>query len=317
MEEQQPSSTSSSPRSPRFQVRAPPSPEQVFVPGMGDEPVLCPYCDKPLPPALFDQHVAAEGQRAKAASTPRASTRTPPPESATNNDETPKGKTGADPAVSPSRSATQFAESEGPMTTESLRDSVDKADDADTTAGRAAISAADLRRWSSLAGIDIAPPALALTPQSAPAAPRATTEPATKAFPLLPPPPGTAKAAGNAGRFGFFSRKSSSAMGDDDSDSDSGHMSGYAKLGAPDASDDEDDGYESDKPFSKKALAKAEEKKETEPEKPVDPPSQVKPTHMPVPVIKSAASSGDAELRALLKEVLGRVQALVRSAHVA
>ena len=28
----------------------------VDVPGMGEEPVMCPFCDKPLPPALFAQH---------------------------------------------------------------------------------------------------------------------------------------------------------------------------------------------------------------------------------------------------------------------
>jgi hypothetical protein len=116
----------------------------------------------------------------------------------------------------------------------------------------------------------------------------------------------------SSSRFGFFSRKKTPEDESED-DSDDDGPQGYARLGAP-GSDDDDDGYESDKPFSKKVSKPESEPESTEPEgdaKQEEQPKTVTPP--PAKAVEESTNGSDADLRALLTEVLGRVQALVGS----
>lgn len=99
-------------------------------------------------------------------------------------------------------------------------------------------------------------------------------------------------------------------MQDEESDSDDGVAIGYAKLGAP-ASDDDDDGYESEEPFSRKPPIRVD----TAAEKAI---SQVSSPALetPAPVVQTPTivepSISNEDLRNALREVLERVNKLVR-----
>jgi hypothetical protein len=98
---------------------------------------------------------------------------------------------------------------------------------------------------------------------------------------------------------------------DDESDDDElGGATGYARVAGP-GSDDDDDGYESDKPFTPKSPKKEEEAKmEAKPEPTIDT------TELPtIPTVNIAHSITPEtpvdQLRNILGEVLSRVQLLV------
>lgn len=224
------------------------------------DPVQCPFCDKELPASILSR-VAAP---------------LPPDNGPT------AGAEDAQAAV---------------VSTSALMNSEGDADRADTSAAKAAISEAEIRRWSTVAGVAVAAP-----PQPALSAQPAATE-ASKPVPLLPPPPNARASPKPTGRFGFFSKSKSAGEEDDDSDSD-GIISGYAKLGAPESGDEGDD-YESDKEIMFKPRPR-EERPEAAPDTP-----EASALAPPIALKEGAGASDDAELRSVLREVLSRVQALV------
>lgn len=225
------------------------------------DPVVCPFCDKALPESILS----------------RAGAPAPPT--------LPSGSASTEPVGS----TTAIMTSEG------------DADRADASASKVAISEDDIRRWSTVAGVQVDP-----LPQLAPPAQFAVKDKeAAKPVPLLPPPPTARASPKPTGRFGFFAKGNAApAEQDDDSDSD-GIISGYARLGAPESDDDGDDGYESEKEIKFRPRPREEEK----PEAIVDTPET--PGLAPPIALKESAGAGDAELRLVLREVLSRVQALV------
>ncbi|KAL1407705.1 hypothetical protein Q8F55_007138 [Vanrija albida] len=298
----------------------PTAPEPHASASASTEPTLtCPHCNQPLPASLLATHKLGESSRRPRRPTLSASASSPAV--------TPAG--GATPHVeaaalppTPSRRSSLPDEPSG--TSESLKTSVDRADASETAATKSTISDDDLRRWSSLAGVSLAPLA-AKVEKPAPTASKDTGS-AANAFPLLPPPPpGAAKppaskasptrAAANTSRFGFFSRNKSKADIDSDDESDDGGAGGYARLAGPGSDDDDDDGYESDKPFPKRSPAKAEPKDEVKDEEAAKPPPPPPPAEAPAAPAPAAptSSEADADLRTLLREVLGRVQTLSKS----
>lgn len=207
-------------------------------------------------------------------------------------------------SAAPAANGTMAAE--GGVSTTALMSSEGNADRADTSAAKAVISDDDIRRWSTLAGVQVDTP-----PKPEPVVPVLKAE--VKAVPLLPPPPPGARTPKTATRFGFFSKGKGKQedTNDDDSDSD-GIISGYARLGAPESDDEGDDGYESEKEITFKPRPRDDDKPQT----PIEPTTEKQETSGLAPPIalKDAPGAGDAELRTVLREVLGRVQALVSRA---
>lgn len=175
-------------------------------------------------------------------------------------------------------------------------------DRADTLASKAVIADDDLRRWSSIAGVTVA-----ASPKLAPLT-RPEVNDETKPVPLLPPPP-PARASPKptkSSRFGFFAKGKPAGAQDDDSDSD-GIISGYSRLGAPGSDEEGDDDYESDKEITFKPRPRDDAQSETATSRPESP------ALAPPIVLKESAGAGDTELKSVLREVLSRVQALVRA----
>lgn len=187
-----------------------------------------------------------------------------------------------------------------PQASEGLQKSVQGGDGAETSATKAGISAADIRRWSERAGLELPPP----SPTAAPV----PDEPKDHAKPipiLAPPPPPAAK---NKGRFGFFSRKSEPEDSEDDDDLDD-LVTGYAKLDeGPD-----DDNYEEKPIVFKKREPEPDSQPKDEPktssESAARPPQSS--SSLNDPTLAVAAGASEPELRLLLKEVLGRISSLV------
>ena len=240
------------------------------VPGMGDEPVMCPFCNKPLPPVLFHQPspkkpsrpgmrrpatsvgVTAPFGKSSTAPTTRNNSVTldsPPvkPLSSLSSSSSSSGKL-MDPAevkprpkplkdVTKAGLASEIMRSPDPaVTSESLRPQVMDADKLNHAAAEINVSEDDLRRWSSLAGVPLPP---IERPSSAP--PSTTTDLSSPVPHLGKPPPDQGSSPG--GRFGFFRKTSAKPKlpksEDDSDDDDTGTGSGYSKLlGA--GSDDED-----------------------------------------------------------------------------
>lgn len=284
---------------------------------MSDDPVvLCPSCEKPLPASVLEGlHDASRTPRRQALKTPHSHT-----DEAVTPTKPQFGQiVSGSPSDARSSASVEAARTDTPVTTESLKESLNTADDADALAAKLVISDDDIRRWSSLAGVKVAGPPKTSPPTSNIVAPIPTRAEASKPFPLLPPPPVTASKAlakssdsRSSSRFGFFSRKKTPEDESED-DSDDDGPQGYARLGAP-GSDDDDDGYESDKPFSKKVSKPESEPESTEPEGDVKQEEQPKAvTPSPAKAAEESTNGSDADLRALLTEVLGRVQALVGS----
>jgi hypothetical protein len=117
------------------------------------------------------------------------------------------------------------------MTSVELGKPVRAADEVDNAASKVEISTEDLRRWATIAGIEL----------DLPKAPEKDIEPEmtgrkeeSKPFPKLAPPPEDKVSSRSSSRFGFFKGKSS--KGDEDDESDDDDMAGpggYARLDAP------------------------------------------------------------------------------------
>lgn len=195
------------------------------IPGMGDDPILCPYCDKPLPPSLFAQ-VAEHSHRHQTLGPSR-------PSSVPSS------------AVSAKLGPTPGHKSADKTTSDALSATVRNGDAANHSAVVNTISPADIARWSSLAGISITMPEPSGPSQGIHKAKDADAKP----FPMIPPPPPPNKltrpppasrhnSADSGSRFGFFRRDSKREDDSDGEGEDRG--SGYAKLGAGGSDDEEE-----------------------------------------------------------------------------
>ena len=183
------------------------------VPGMGDEPVMCPFCNKPLPPALFVGHHHPPPRRI---ATPRASIAESRKESVQESSPLPAQQKLLDalPVASPVVASS-----------ESLVQNVTAAELADTEALKAIIDPADLKRWLLAAGLETEAP---------------DNIQSEKLAPTLPGPTSQGRSMSSSSRFGFFGRGSKNMPGDNDSDDDGGGP-GYTRLIAPGSPSDDDD----------------------------------------------------------------------------
>lgn len=291
------------------------SPMGTEVPGMGDEPVLCPFCDKPLPPALFERHSHAPKPKPKVA---------PPPglaRSQTINGALPPSRFAAlahseiakAEAPSLSRSATprpdeqpvSKADADPAVNSETLGPVLARADSTNHRAAELDITAQDLQRWSRVAGI-----ALPALPEDKPT-PLASVD--VKPFPLLAPPPPPAATVAKAGssrpssRFGFFGRQAK-VDEEDDSDDEGAGASGYAKLDTGADVEDDDDEPEAGKVHDEPEEMEHVKESRTD----VEQPGEASKTEAVVSPTQAPAPPADGELRAVLKEVLDKVNGLVR-----
>ncbi|ODO11834.1 hypothetical protein I350_00618 [Cryptococcus amylolentus CBS 6273] len=274
------------------------------VPGMGEDPVMCPFCEKPLPPALFLEHTHHSDPKA----TPKSV------KSKEKQQDAPMPKT---PKVS----------------SEDLATTVKEGDIANHDFAEGLVSADDLRRWASLAGITLSEsaipkPATTATPKKASPEPVKPAE--SKAFPLLPPPPPPLQAgSGNpsqkakpsrqdsgSGRFGFWK---SSKKEDEESSDDEGGAVGYQKIGAGDEESDDEEKKVSEV-SSKKDKEKAEETvavKDYVQDEPVEEPektdSESEPKVEPVVQVDDASPASHDDLKIVLTEVLAKVGQMSQS----
>lgn len=293
------------------------------VPGMGEEPVVCPYCSKPLPPSLFSvqshnhrvklppkiarSHSVTEGRRENkslfgftdltdAKADPKSGGRSgaaTPVEKQTISGFTAAPKQLLDPLpVQPSTSSDPAA------TAQLLLATVTTAEAANHNAADVSINDADLRRWSRIAGLSLDPPPL---PRSAP----------EKPIPLLAPPPGanklvktvSADSEASATSFIFFRPPSSAKSGDDEDESDEepGGGNGYKKLVAPGSPSDDEEAVQRVKVAEPEEILQEEETV----------------TMATIPEIADASvtpetgKKGDDEIRAVLSEVLVKINAVV------
>lgn len=188
-----------------------------------------------------------------------------------------------------------------PAASEGLQKSVQGGDGAETGAAKAGISAADIRRWSERAGLEL--PAVA--PVDAPPSPKDHAKP----IPILPPPPSSSKSAASKSksRFGFFSRKDEEDEEDDDDDLDD-FVTGYAKL---DEGPEDDDTYEEKPIVFRKREAQPEPEAQQAQSEVLPPQPAASNSTLNDPTLAVAAGASEPELRLLLKEVLGRISSLV------
>jgi len=260
--------------------------EEKVVPFMGDEPVFCPFCEKPLPPGLLSSHGHHEEEARL--------TRTPVFGLAPNSTEMTKATSAPETTITndlkplmnplPVTQPPSPAAKEPRMTSVELGKPVRVADEVDNTASKVTIDVEDIRRWAKVAGIelDLPPP------------PTQTTEPIVepKPFPKLAPPPedqGRASSR-NASKFGFFGGKSKEGDEDEDSDDDTAGAGGYAKLNGPASPE-----------TIEKELAPLEHKERKE-----VPVAQEADVSAPAPTPAS-----EQEIRDILKEVLSKVNTMV------
>ncbi|WVQ62335.1 uncharacterized protein L199_000474 [Kwoniella botswanensis] len=323
------------------------------VPGMGDEPVMCPFCNKPLPPSLLASQLLSgkhdhnhhnqnnRPSNVRRASSMRVSSNTSSPRitpsaplSRVPSASTPPAKPpllDALPVKTPEPAASKAVEEPLPSaTSETFAATVKEGDVANHDAAEKMITEEDIKRWSTLSGISI-------TKTSSTAV--KPTEPTTivspipkpledkKAFPLLPPPPPAASkltkppptdrpSSTSSSKFNLFGENKTDAAEEDESD-DEGVATGYTKLTGP-ASDSEDEGES-----KKRVEEKAEEPKEPEPndtteekETPVDASSPGSNYSALAEEQKSAevvATADPNEVKKVLQEVLGRVNELSKS----
>nr|XP_019014851.1 uncharacterized protein I206_00938 [Kwoniella pini CBS 10737]OCF53632.1 hypothetical protein I206_00938 [Kwoniella pini CBS 10737] len=337
--------TRSKPASPNLEKKQPLGAE---VPGMGDEPIMCPFCNKPLPPSLVaSQMTSGKHDHTSAPQRPnnlkRASsmrvTSTPSPKlipsaplsrvtSANTPPQTQKPTPLLDPLPVQTPGSTKPVEPEPPIpsaTSESFAATVKEGDVANHDAAEKMITEEDIKRWSSLSGITLPSTSAAHTASATQSVPQEQ-----KAFPLLPPPPPAASkltktppterthSRSSSAKFGFFVGSKKGGEEDEDSEDDDGMATGYTKLTGP-ASDSEDEepsqkgGVKLN--ISKEEIQQQEKKAEEEVEK-ADvqsaQPEQVEPPRQSV-ITASAPSAGDGEIRKVLQEVLERVNDLSKT----
>lgn len=286
------------------------TPEDPVVPGMGDEPVMCPFCDKPLPPVLFTSHSHKPNKPEMAIpNRPRGLSR-----SATiHSVPTRNNAVASSQAVNSATNEPKLLEALPvlPSTTSSaLGIEVSEADQASTRAGKSLISEEDLRRWSRLAGITM-PSQLNKQPTQA--------DEDAKVIPKLAPPPPPASSSrltetrpqqpsrtASASRFNPFKGKDITT--DDDESDDEGGGAGYAKL-TGDASDSDDEGGEKakDKVIEKEVLR---DEPEEIAESRFEPQADIEEKQRDAAVESQNPVSND-DLRQVLQEVLGKIGGLV------
>jgi len=252
----------------------------VDVPGMGDDPVMCPFCNKPLPPALFAAHQHPL----------KRSTTTPRPSIAERRASGLPGSTipeAASPVISQQKTLLDPLPVASPVvvaTAESLGPNLGVAEAADALAMKAIISPGELQRWSRLAGLPVDAPKPSEPEQD---------------IPLIPPPPENQRATSSSSRFGFF-RKGVKAKKEEEEveeSDDEGGRSGYAKLTAPGSPSDDEGMHDESKD------ARADKEKSIE-EKMVKEEVRTE-TASTVPPLK------EENLREILKEILGKITQMV------
>jgi hypothetical protein len=264
-----------------------PEEKEVVVPFMGDEPVFCPFCEKPLPPNLFSSHSHAEGQEEKE-TFKKSIPSTIKKESiemtkATSAPETSQSLMTALPVT-----AQPVAKAEPRTTSIELAKPVRAADEVDIAASKVPIDTEDLRKWASIAGIQLdLPPPKPKAEESV----KIESKVESKPFPKLAPPPEDQSrvSSRNSSRFGFFG-KGKAAEEDDESDDDMGGAGGYARLDAPASPEREE-----------KELTPLEhkERREVVEESPAEAePEQLQP-------------ASEEDIRSILKDVLSKVNAMV------
>ncbi|WVR05761.1 hypothetical protein IAU60_002786 [Kwoniella sp. DSM 27419] len=326
--------------------------KEMEVPGMGDEPVMCPFCEKPLPPSLLAaQLTSGKGEHAHR-DRPRpdamrrtASTRQGTPTNSaplsrvtSSSNQTPGGSNQKNLSSAPDPKALMDALPVKPTdagvptaTSESFADTVKEGDVANHTAAEKFITKDELKRWSAASGIQL--------PSTSPGTSKTGTQAGAvapaKAFPLLPPPPGPAKLAGpppptqpvsgsNKSKFHFFRSDSQAAADEDDSDDEGMGTGGYAKLTAP-GSPSDSEGEDGMKKRMGKVTAEPEEMSAARPsseqsgEKPSSPTDQA--VHVSETAERdkqekeddTASQVRDEQARKLLQEVLVRINDMAQS----
>lgn len=225
-------------------VKPSPSPYQnrvvlpETIPGMGDEPVLCPYCDKPLPPSLFAEVAAHRHDREKGVGPARSRSLS------TRPGQSPDGERGLKSPLSgslPDSGAlldvtpvqTPVLPSPKPGSSSDFDATVRSGEQADSVAQKATVAPEQLQRWARLAGVTVDIPKTS-----------AKSREPDKQVPLLPPPPPPDRQSSTAStsRFNFFRKTSSRQEGEDDSEDDDDERAtgGYARLDAPGSPDEEE-----------------------------------------------------------------------------
>ena len=212
------------------------------VPGMGDDPIMCPFCDKPLPPSVFTAHKVAHQPRtiAKSPAIRRTATTGGIQRSQlsgiSDNHAKPKSSLTASSVTMPSSptggGAQTQAQSEAPTPSKGGKDAAvnpaelkHRISNAAATAPGPGISDNDLKRWYTLAGLE--PPPSAKSSRS--------SSLQEKIIPKLAPPPPPAQSA---------RQRSSVNLNDpdesDESADEGGNAKGYAKLTGAGSDTDEE-----------------------------------------------------------------------------
>ena len=244
------------------------------VPGMGDEPVMCPFCEKPLPPALLAGHAHGHAPGSKAANASvamkttsslagpglkrsntttavqtRGSLRSEGARKAGLLDALPVEETLAPRSTSvPAGKSVEKVRTGSGLTisAEEMRREEAEADGTNISSAKVVLSEDDLRRWSLVAGIEPPKPVNVQTQVASAAS-------GGQVVPKLDPPPASgrpsaSRASSSSSKFGFFGRKANpkkDLIVDDDSDDEGGPASGYSRLlagGSDTESDGDDDG---------------------------------------------------------------------------
>lgn len=203
------------------------------VPGMGDEPVMCPFCEKPLPPALFASHshtkVPVRPGGLKRSNTTTGVKPAPTRSYPTQATPLPIARTSSGKLMD----SLPLLASHSASTSETLLASVTAGESSNIEAAKLVISEEDLDRWSRIAGIQL-PPEIAPTP------------PLEPVIPKIEPPRGRSPAdrttSRSSSRFNFFNSEKPLEEGDE-SDEDVGGATGYSRLQAG-GSDTEDEDKE-------------------------------------------------------------------------
>jgi hypothetical protein len=268
--------------------------EEKPVPFMGDEPIFCPFCEKPLPPGLLSAHGHHE-EEARLSRTPSLGLAPSSMEmtKATSAPETSTSTSNLKPLMNalPVTQPPSPAAPEPRMTSVELGKPVRVADEVDNAASKVSIDTEDLRRWAKVAGIELDLPAPPSTLESV----KLESKTETKPFPKLAPPPEDQGRGSSrpSSKFGFFGGKSKGGDEDEDSDDDMAGPGGYARLDGPASPE-----------TIEKELAPLERKEKREVTEEPEPEPETAP-----------APASEQEIRDVLKDVLSKVNAMVRQTH--
>ena len=263
--------------------------EKEVVPFMGDEPVFCPFCEKPLPPGLLPSHShpVSEVETFRKSTPSMIKKESIEMTKATSAPEASKSLMTALPVT-----AQPAAKAEPRTTSVELAKPVRAADEVDIAASKVPIDTEDLRKWAKVAGIELdLPPPKPKVETEAEKSVKTESKAESKPFPKLAPPPEDQSrgSSRNSSRFGFFG-KGKPAEEDDESDDDMAGAGGYARLDAP-ASPEREEKELAPLEFKERSEVVEEASVEAEPE--------------------PAQPASEDEIRSILKDVLGKVNAMV------